>query len=64
MSDEETKVSNPTSPKYNGVDVDHPTIVEYGRNMKRQGVSVEQAAKRLGVPHEVADRIYRNTPER
>lgn len=58
MSNEE-KVGNPTPAEYNGVSVEHPRIREYGRNMAKQGIPKEQAAKLLGMPREVVDKIYK-----
>lgn len=51
--------SNPKSAEYQNVEVDHPVIREYARNMKKQGTKVEEAAKRLGMPREVVEKIYR-----
>lgn len=52
-------ISNPTTAKVEGVHVDHPTIKEYAKNFKKNGAPVEVAAKRLGMPKEVVERIYR-----
>ena len=47
-------------PTYQGVDVEHPKIVEYGKNMVKAGKSTEEIAKRLGMPYEVVKRIERD----
>ena len=53
-------MSEVTSPKYAGVDVDHPRIVEYIRNMLKQGEKKEKIAKVVGMPLEVVDRVERD----
>lgn len=58
-----SEVSNPTAPKYDGLPVDHPRIIEYGRNCKKLGMSIERASKIIGVPHEVVEKIYRDAPK-
>lgn len=58
MSDS-PKVGNPTPAEYSGVSVEHPRIKEYGRQMAKMGLSKEEACKRLGMPREVVDKIYR-----
>lgn len=63
MSDERTSQSNPKAAEYDGVSVDNPTIRDYARNMARQGTKPEEAAKRLGMPKEVVDRIYKEVKE-
>ncbi len=45
--------------KYQGVDVDHPRIQEYAKNMAKQGRTVEEIAKVVGIPHEVAEKYKR-----
>lgn len=55
-----TAVGNPETPRYAGVHVDHPRIVEYGKNLAKQGKSKEHAQRVLGMPREVVDRIYRD----
>lgn len=60
MSEE---ISNPQAAQAGGVNVDHPRIREYGKNMAKQGMSKEEAAKRLGMPIEVVDKIYREAKE-
>ena len=46
--------------KYLGVDVDHPKVKEYAKNMLKGGKSVEETAKRIGMPHEVIKSIQRD----
>lgn len=58
-----SEVSNPKSAEYSGVEVDHPTIREYARNMSKQGIKPEEAAKRLGMPLEVVHKIYKEVKE-
>lgn len=56
MSEE---VSNPTPAEVQGVSVEDPRIREYTMNMARMGVSKEEAQKRIGMPREVIDKLYR-----
>lgn len=44
--------------KYQGVDVEHPKIREYLKNFARQGVDKGEAARRVGMPFEIADKAY------
>ena len=63
MSEERTTDSNPKSAEYQNVEVDNPRIIEYGRNMAKMGIKPEEAAKRLGMPKEVVDKIYKEAKE-
>lgn len=49
------------SQKYQGVNVDHPRIVEATRNLLKQGVRKEEIVRIIGMPREVIDRIERET---
>lgn len=51
---------NTESPRYRGVEVDHPKIREYARNMIKKGDSTENVAKKIGMPHEVIKSIERD----
>ena len=42
--------------RYNGVDIDHPTIADAIKNMVKQGRKIEEIARVVGVPHEVVKR--------
>lgn len=53
-----SEISNPTPAEFGGVSVDDPRIKEYTKNMKKMGLSKEEAKKRIGMPMEVIDRIY------
>lgn len=50
-------------PQYNGVDVDHPTVQRYAKNMAREGKSAEEIARVIGIPREIA-REYREEVKR
>lgn len=47
-------------PEHNELDVEHPRIAEYTKNMIRQGRSVEEIVKVVGMPHEVVERYKRD----
>lgn len=47
-------------PEYQGVDVEHPKIREYGKNMVKEGKSREEICRVLGMPHEVVEKIERD----
>lgn len=51
-------------PKYNGVDVDHPRIVEATKNLIKQGKRREEVMKIIGMPHEVIQRIEREVKDK
>ncbi len=46
-------------PQYQGVDVNHPTIVEAIKTMVKQGERREKICKVVGMPHEVVQAIER-----
>lgn len=50
--------------KYKGVDVDHPTMKEYAKNMIKQGEKNETIAEVVGLPHEVVEKIRIETEGR
>lgn len=52
-------VGNPEAPRYKGVAVDHPSIVNTIKNLAKQGKSKERAQEIVGMPREVIDRHYR-----
>lgn len=39
--------------------MDHPDIVQAIKTAARRGVTKEEAMKRIGMPHEVVERHYR-----
>lgn len=41
------------APRYQGVEVDNPTIVRYIRNMIRQGRKTEEICRVVGMPAQV-----------
>lgn len=43
-------------PKYQGVSVDHPSIVAAIENLARQGKEKMEIAKIVGMPYEVVDK--------
>ena len=47
------------SETYQGVPTDHPRIVEYIKNMVRQGQSREDICRIVGMPHEVVEKYER-----
>lgn len=49
---------NPTPAQYQGVDVDHPSIVSSIKECKKQGMSKERASQIVGMPMEVVDKYY------
>ena len=49
--------------KYQGVDVDHPKIVEYIKNMVKKGEKRETIV-RVGVPHEVVESVERQVKKK
>lgn len=49
-----------TDATYQGVSVNHPQVIEYARNLKKQGVSKERAAQIIGMPIEVIDKHYQD----
>lgn len=49
-----------TNPSYAGVDVNHPDLVKAVKQMKKNGVDKEKAARLAGMPMEVIDKHYRD----
>jgi hypothetical protein len=45
------------SQKYRGVAVDNPRVVEYTKNMIKNGEKNEKIAEVVGIPHEVVEKI-------
>ena len=45
--------------KYQGVDVQHPRIVEAIQVLAKQGKSTDEIARVVGMPHEVVDSVKR-----
>lgn len=45
--------------QYQGVDVQHPRIVEAIKVLAKQGKSTQEIAKVVGMPHEVVDSVKR-----
>jgi transposase-like protein len=43
---------------FRGVAIDNPKVVEYTKNLYKQGKTIEQAAKIIGMPTEVIYEIY------
>lgn len=50
-------------PKYNGVDVDNPQIVQHIKQMAKLGYSKEEAMKTSGMPYEVVDKYYQQVKD-
>jgi transposase len=45
--------------KYNGVDVDHPSIVSSVKNLTKQGKRIEEIVRIVGMPFEVVEKYMR-----
>lgn len=52
-----TKVEVEGAPTYNGVRVDHPSIVASIKNLIKQGRNTEYICRVVGMPAEVVSRI-------
>jgi len=48
-----------TTPKYNNVSVEHPSIVKAIKNMAKNGEPKEKIVKVVGMPMEVVERYSR-----
>lgn len=48
-------------PKYQNVDVDHPSIVSAIQNLSKQGKRKEEIMKVVGMPAEVIERVQRDS---
>ena len=59
MGEERVSQSNPETAKADGVHVDHPRLVDAMRQAKKNGVPIEEAARRIGVPVEVLQKHYK-----
>lgn len=46
-------------PEYQGVDVEHPRIVEAVKTLTKQAKSVEEISKIVGMPYEVVRKYMR-----
>src|SRR3972149_40147 len=47
--------------KYQGVDVDHPRIIEAVKNLVKAGKKTDEIARVVGMPHEVIRKYERDT---
>lgn len=47
--------------EYQGVNVEHPRIVEAIKTLAKQGAAKEHIVKVVGMPYEVVDRVLRET---
>lgn len=50
-------------PQYNGVDVNHPSIIAAIQNMTKQGKRKEEIMRVVGVPAEVVESHQRAMPK-
>ena len=44
--------------KYNGLDTDHPRVVEYIKSAAKQGKTKAEVMKLVGMPYEVVDKYF------
>jgi hypothetical protein len=52
------------TPRYAGVEVDHPHIVSHIKSCAKQGLSKDFAQKTSGMPREVVERYYREVQDK
>jgi len=61
MNEKRVTVDGPS--QYNGVSVEHPSIIDAIHNLTKQGKPVEYIMRVVGMPQEVVQRHARTVPK-